>query len=83
MANIIASSFANLASGLIVNYLPMGNSLALQTSMFAKDAIMYAVSKGPDISIFNRIFKSNPHAIIPNILWTMALKKNQMLFITN
>jgi hypothetical protein len=68
MANIIASSFANLASGLIVQYLPGNATLALQTSMFAKDAIMYVCNKGQKINMFNMLFKPNPHAIIPNII---------------
>lgn len=63
--SIIASSFANLASGLIIQYLPVGNNtLSLQASMFTKDAIMFAFDKGKNIGLLSYIFKSKPHIII-------------------
>lgn len=67
--SIIASSFANLASGLILQFLPFNNpTLSLQVSMFTKDAILGLLNEGKKIKIFSYFFKAKPHVIISNKL---------------
>jgi hypothetical protein len=65
--SIIASSFANLASGFIMQYMPVQNTtLSLQASMFTKDAILFAFNEGKKISVFRYLFRSKPHVIVSN-----------------
>jgi SpoVK/Ycf46/Vps4 family AAA+-type ATPase len=67
--SVIASSFANLASGLIIQMLPAGNNtLSLQMSMFTKDAIMYAFDTGKKFSMMSYLFKTRPHVIVSSII---------------
>jgi ATP-dependent 26S proteasome regulatory subunit len=67
--SIIASSFANLASGLIIQMLPTGNNtLSLQLSMFTKDAIMYAFDSGKTFPIMSYFCKAKPHIIVSSII---------------
>lgn len=68
-ANILTSSFANLASGMLVQYLPTNSpTLSLQASMFAKDMIQYVFGKSNNISMFSYLFKTKPNAIIPDTI---------------
>ena len=65
MSGVLISSFANVASGLIVKYLPLGDpNLSLQVSMFAKDAIIALTNKTGTQNLMTYFFTPKPHAII-------------------
>lgn len=63
MASLIASSFANVASSLMVSYLPVNQTIALQAGMFTKDVIL-AMTQIPRTGVWNKIFTTKPHVII-------------------
>jgi hypothetical protein len=63
MTSLIATSFANVASSLMVSYLPVNQTIALQAGMFTKDAII-AMTQISRNGIWNKIFTIRPHVII-------------------